>query len=401
MNVRKVILWSKTLSSEALMLSAALVAVALLVSCGDDDCPACPKPEEEVEPDYHVLYSYAFVSETDTRRLVHEYSLKTGALVRMHHYNDVFPFNDAVFSEDGSLTYYTRMFGDFDDESKFKCTWITNTRTGDTLALSYGNGGESVELSTDGEFLLVSRSSRLTLFSLPDLRELYVDSLTVGGEMGNAVFHPLSNKFYFHRGDYNGIQVATYGSEGVTSITAYRTFNLEGDVINPVWESVSPDGKYLILDAGRRLGTAYFQVRDTDSLAVIFEAQYEGWRLHLDHAWHTDGVRVFMPYLGGFDFPGIGGIDVYDITTKVLQPYLTADEVKLDDEFLGPGSISFTPEGDKMVIMDGKGALASGGSILVLDMATRLVTRRIDMPYYAYPSALALIPIDWEKEKEK
>jgi DNA-binding beta-propeller fold protein YncE len=382
----KVALW--------LTLSAALVAVALLVSCGDDDCPVCPKPDEEIVPDYHVLYC---CEERSSYDIAYTFSLKYGTVVDLAFYNLYDgAFWDATFSEDGSYTYYTRTaFGITEPDS---WTWVTDTRTGDTLAICSGKGGYRVEVSSGGNYLLTSESRMLTLYKLPSLDILYED--TSSGGIGNAVFHPFERRFYFDKqpGAYY-LFVGNYDSTGVTSVVARPMFNRAGDAVGPVMKSVSPDGKYLILDVGIFMGPKYFQVLDTDSLSIVHETLIPDTRLHFDHAWHPDGKRVFMTFNGGFDNPDIGGIDVYDITTNTLQYYVTSGDISMGTEMLQPGYLSLTPEGDQMVILNGGGPLPSG-SVLVLDIAAKLLTKRIDTHkpgYYSY--AMALIPIDWEREK--
>jgi hypothetical protein len=380
------------------MLSAALVAVALLVSCGDDDCPACPK-DDKVEPDYHVLYC---CEERSSYDIAYTFSLKYGTVVDSAFYNayEHGPFWDATFSKDGSLTYYTKTAAGIVDPPLDSWTWVTNTRTGDTLAICSGKGGHGVVLSADGQYLLTLPSRMMTLFRLPNLEVIYhEDWSSETGGFGDAAFHPSGRKFYFGENAANSIFVTTFDSGGVTSIVSYPTFNRAGDAVHPSPGSVSPDGKYLIMDAAIFLGPKYFQVRDTDSLAIVHETRIPDWRLHTDHAWHPDGKRVFMTFNGGFDNPDIGGIDVYDITTNTLQYYVTSDEISMGTEMLQPGYLSLTPEGDQMVILNGGGPLPSG-SVLVLDIATKLLTKRIDAHkpgYYSY--AMALIPIDWENEK--
>jgi hypothetical protein len=318
MNVRKVILWSKTLSSEALMLSAALIAVALLVSCGDDDCPACPEPEEEVEPDYHVLFC---CEERPPYEIAYTFSLKYGTVVDSAFYNvyESGAFWDATFSKDGSLTYYTKTAMGFADPPLDSWTWVTDTRTGDTLAICAGHGGHRVEISSDGDYLLTSESRMLTLFRLPSLEILYEDSS--GRGFANAVFDPFKSKFYFGKSRVDSLFIGTYDSGGVTSVVSHPTFNRAGDAVGPYPGSVSPDGKYLILDVAIFLGPKYFQVRDTDSLSIVHETRIPDTRLHWDHAWHPDGKRVFMTFSGGFDYPDIVSCprDIFTKSFDLLQ----------------------------------------------------------------------------------
>jgi hypothetical protein len=186
----------------------------------------------------------------------------------------------------------------------------------------------------------------------------------------------------------------------VTSITAHPTLNRAGDAVFPGRKSVSPDGKHLILDVGIFMGPKYFQVLSTDSLNIVHETRIPDWRLHHDHAWHPDGKRVFLSFRGGFDLPMVGGVDVYDVSTNSLQYYITADEISIDQEILQPRYIPFTPDGHKMAILNAEGSIPAG-SILVFDVATKLLIRRIVTPVQGYSYAMALIPIDWEKEERK
>jgi DNA-binding beta-propeller fold protein YncE len=372
-----------------------LAAVVVLVSCTDDQCPSCPKPE--VEPDYHVQYC----CESRPPELVaYTYSLKYGNVVDSAFYGDDYgAFWDAAFSDDGSYTYYTKTV--FGLEEPDSWTWVTDTRTGDTLAICAGKGGREIEVSPDGQYLLVSESRMLTLFRLPNLQVIHFEDWTPETDgFGQAAFHPVESEFYFTKGKrgQDTLFVSTYDSSGVTSIGAHPTFNTTGDAVHPSLKTVSPDGRFLIIDAGIFLGPKYFQVLDTDSFSIVHETQIPSWRLHTDHAWHLDGKRVFMPFRGGFDAPDIGGIDVYDITTNTLQYYITSDEISMDNEQLQPLEISFTPDGNELVILNAMGSIPIG-SILVLDFETRLLTQRFDhikQGYYSY--AMVLIPIDWEND---
>ena len=97
----------------------------------------------------------------------------------------------------------------------------------------------------------------------------------------------------------------------------------------------------------------------------------------------------------------IGGVDVYDLSTNSLQYYITADEISIDQESLQPRYLPFTPDGDKMAVLNAEGSIPMG-SILVFDVATRLLTRKYNNYRQGYYSkALAIIPIDWEKEERK
>ena len=369
--------------------------MALALSSCCDDCPSCPVDKPEHVPDYHVLYC---CEERPPQYVVYTYSLKYGTTVDSAFYDRSYgAFWDATFSKDGSFTYYTKTASGTTEPDSW--TWVTDTRTGDTLAICAGHGGHKVELSPDGEYLLTSEARMLTLFKLPNLDIIYED--TSSGGIGNAVFHPIEKKFYFHKqpGAYY-IFVGTYDDGGVTSIDAHPTFNRAGDAVGPAYMSVSPDGRYLIVDAFIFAGPRYFHVRDTDSLAIVHETRVPYWRLHYNHSWHPDGKRVFLPFRGGFDLPMVGGVDVYDVSTNSLQYYITADEISIDQESLQPRYIPITPDGEKMVILNAEGSIPAG-SILVFDLATKLLAGRITTPVQGYSYAMALIPIDWEKEERK
>ncbi|MHA1485062.1 MAG: hypothetical protein ACTSPR_07065 [Candidatus Thorarchaeota archaeon] len=374
-------------------LLAACVMIVML-SCGDDECPTCPEPEDS-EPDYHVLYC---CEERPPQVIAYTYSLKYGTTVDSAFYDQSGRFWDATFSNDGSFTYYTRTAVRSMEPDSW--TWVTDTRTGDTLAICAGHGGHKIDISTDGNYLLTSEGRMLTLFRLPDLDILYEDTSSAG--IGNAVFHPTEKKFYFHKqpGAYY-IFVGTFDDDSVTSVTPHQTFNRAGEAVGPAYMSVSPDGEILAVDMYSQYGARYFHAFDTDSLAIVHETKVPAWRLHRDHSWSADGKRVFLAFRGGFDAPDIGGVDVYDITTNGLQYYITADDISLGQESFQPLYISISPDDEKVVILNGVSSLPVG-SILVFDVSTKLLSRRFDTYKQGYESyTMALIPIDWEKEKRR
>ncbi len=389
----------KELITKLALATLIAAAVAICVSC-DDDCPACPEQREEVEPDYHVLYC---CESRPPQYVAYEYSLKYGTTADSMFYDDYYgAFSDMTFSKDGSLAFYTKTAGGIAEPPLDSWTWVADVRTGDTLAICAGKGGHQIDLAPDGKYLLTSQARMITLFKLPALDVLYHEDWSPETDgFGTATFHPHEQKFYFEkqkRGQ-DSIFIATFDSADVTPIVAHPISDRSGNPVHPSPGSVSSDGKFLILDAAISLGPKYFMVLDTDSLSIVHETRIADSRLHIRHAWHPDGKRVFMSFNGAFHAPDIGGVDVYDITTNVLQYFITSEDISLDMEPFQPGFVSVTGDGRELIVMNGIGALSSG-SILTIDLASKLLTKRIDTyepSYYSY--AMALIPIDWEKEE--
>jgi len=369
-----------------LILLGLLTACVMIVmlSCGDDECPTCPEPKHV--PDYHVLYSYVDPPEPGPYSVVLEYSLKYGTVVDSTYYTGN-PFEAAAFSPDGEYSCYTK----FPDQT---ATWVTNTRTGDTVAISHGTGGYEVDVSGDGQYALVSLTKYLTIMSLPDLRAIHrSDSATYS----IGAFHPSAKKVFYTKQGADSLYALTFNDTGIVTMQSSALRSSSGLSLYSLSLSVSPDGGLVVLDARLPSGNGYILVLNSETFELIHQFSLSQLRAHLRHAWHPDGKRVFLPYNGGFQDPYYGGIDVYDISTGVFQSFITSDEISIEPSFFQPSRIMFTPSGETMVVLSGTKGFARG-PILVFDMASKLVTWRFNHQSGS-GRAIGLIPIDWEKEE--
>ena len=375
------------MNSTHLITSLFCAAILALSSCCDD-CPSCPVDKPEHEPDYHLLYSYVNGSSYYT---VITYSLKYGTVVDSAFY-PCSPFWDVAYTPDGEYACYTRS-ASFGCDNR-RATWVTRTRGGDTVAISHDIGGKEVDISLNGKYLVISESKHLTIFGVPNLDIVYVSD---SASYYSAVFHPFENKVFFTMESDSLIYEMTFDSYGMTALSSIPLTNRAGVPVYGLTKSISPDGQYLIIDDTEKSGPSYVHVLHTQGFEIVHEFLMPWWRDHGWHSWHPDGQRLFMSYNEAFVVPDYGGIDVYDVTTGVLQDFISMPDVDIAPDIFLPTHIQFTPEGDRMIVLCG-GFLMGAAPVVTIDMATKCITQKFDSPPSGWARAISLIPIDWEKE---
>jgi len=366
-----------------------IVVASAVFTCSDDDCPVCTNQDPDHEPDYHVLYSYVY-GEDFYDLVVLSYSVKHDSVVDSTHYNGYpysEPFTDVEFTQNGELSCYT--LNDF-----VPATWLTNTRTGDTIAVTHEYGGWDIEVSPSEDYVLISESKYLAILTIPGLETVYAsDSL----QWDNAVFHPSENKVYYTKYGVDTIFVLSFNSEGEIATVSYPLRNSANKPVFNRWKSISPDGQFLMMDVAEGGGAYYFTAYNTTSFEVEQETPEPRLRSHYRHSWHPDGKRLFMPYGIERHDPNIAGIDVYNTSTGVLQSFVTLDELLMTFAEFRPSQVEFTPDGDLMIVSNQSAPPGSCGMILTLDISTGEVIQRFD----AGPGELrsiGVLPIDYARE---
>jgi hypothetical protein len=189
----------------------------------------------------------------------------------------------------------------------------------------------------------------------------------------------------------------SYESDSLELMSTIPLLNLAGDSLVLASMSYVPSGDSLVLTTGRGPGVLYFQILNTTDYSIEMELRLAPWQLHAHHAWHPDGKRLFMPWNGWRYYPGMGGIDVYDLTTGIFESFVDNENYYISSPWFEPRHIAFTPEGKQIVVLNGD--QMGIWPVHVIDMATKQIVRRFQPNYNGHSRAMALIPIDWEKEK--
>ncbi len=367
-------------------------AFALLLSCGDDDCPVCP--ECPSEPDYHLLYSYVRPNYEPVDYVVTTYSLKSGLLIDSTCYS-CYPFDAVTFSPDGKYSYYTRR-SVINCEHSQPSTWVTDTRTGDTLAFDPEHGGIQMAISADGQYIATSLTTRTAIYKVPELTPVFEEN-DGSFHSENMTFHPRKKVVVVAKSHKDSLYVYSFESDSLELISAIPLTNLAGDPLVPGVMSFVPSGDSLVVLGIKGPGVLFFQILNTTDYSVEFELRLAPWQSYGQYIWHPDGKRLFMPWNGGFDNPEMGGIDVYDLTTGIFESFVNADYYNLGAPWFMPRYLAFTPNGKQMAVLNGWGF--GTWPVHVIDMATKQIVRDFKHNDFGNTRAMALIPIDWEKEK--
>jgi len=342
------------------LIGIVLIMLALF-SCDDHDCPNCPEPKE---PDYELLYSYVG-QYPDTYVLT--YSSKSGEILDSALYQGN-PFDNVVFSHDGEYACYT---SNYDLELGASETWVTHWATRDTIAYRSGIGALAAYLSTDDQYLLLTGGNIVAILSFPDLATLYLDSVSSGA----GAFHPSRKIAYVSlERARDSIYVIDFSQE-TPPIRSFPLHNADGTKLLSQGPFMCTNTS-LVLNAAIPKVVTYLQFYDTNDFGLRNELVA---RNYVGLGRHPDSTRVFLSYLTFIgNFPVSGGIDLYNIETNTLQPWIA--EGKLDSgtgEPFVPSQIEVLPDGSSMFVLSGGNGFWLG-PILQLNTATKEVMKRFD-----------------------
>jgi len=364
-----------------------VIGVTVLVSCGDDDCPTCPEPEPEHEPDYHLVYSYCG-STIDTKYIL-TYSSKTGEVIDTATYDTSptggEPFGNLAFTHDGEYAVYTSSYNLNIGTSE---TWVTRTATGDTVSYLSGLGAWAAIISEDDKQVLLTSGNVLAVLTLPDLGIVFSDSIINWG----GALHPSEKRIFvaLERAT-DSLFIIDY-DELPTTISSIPVLDEDGYTLHITgvrW--ITED--YLFLNSFIPDIVYFLQVYDLDSLTLIDQELMENRVKYRGAALHPDGKRLFLSYNAGFDAPWISGVDIYYINTGDLLPYITPDEIASNYEGIAPTDIQILPGGESFFILDG-GTGYWFGPILQIDISSKEVIRVI-RPEDGGTRLIRLNPKDW------
>jgi WD40 repeat protein len=297
--------------------------ISVLGGCGEDDCVVCPDETEQADQYYEVTYSYTARYGGLPPFYALRYNSKSGGIIDSLNYGQ-FPFWDVEFSSDGEFAYCTNG----------EATWIEDYATGDTLHINTDTRGTEIELSADGDYLLVSGSDSVALLTVRDL-----SILAVVPRLGLAVFNPQQKIIYFGTADAESLFVMDYRQVPTCTRSIFLSDH-DGLGVYPQQLAVSPDGSRLFVSGVR----TYVLVIDTESLQILqrFGDKYDSDILQ-DFEWHPDGKRLFMAANGGIETPG-GVINIYDLNSGNTYRYLQDEDLNLWPATFSPADIEFTPD---------------------------------------------------------
>jgi WD40 repeat protein len=236
----------------------------------------------------------------------------------------------------------------------------------------------------------------MAIYKVPELLPIFEEIEDTHTYM-DVAFHPHDKTVVISRFNHDTLYVYSYESDNLKLNQAIPLKNLAGDDIVPDVMIFTPSGDKLITQVIRGPGIFYFQIRNTSDYSIDFELRLAPWQLHAHFVWHPNDKRLYMPWNGRRTYPGMGGIDVYNLTTGIFESFVDNEDYYISSPQFEPRYIAFTPEGKQMVVLSGGQGVI--GPVHVIDIATKQIVRRFQPNYNGASRAMALIPIDWEKEK--
>lgn len=356
-------------------------AVLGVVGCDGDECPTCPEPPEHV-PDYHLLHAY---TGDGYEKWVLTYSTKTGEVIDSTDYG-LNIFSNMIFSHSGEYACYT---SNYNLDLGTGETWVTNWPDGDTVAYLPGIGAWQICLSQDERYLLLADGNILAILNFPSLTVVYLDSVASRG----GALHPTRQIAYVQIDPYRDSVFTLDYSEMPVTINSSQVRDSQGRPLER-FSQLLCDETNLILISGNRSEPGYIGIFDIETMQVRRDRLVRSSWLY-GGVFHPDGRRLFLVYNNGFDPPFGGGIDVYDLQTDILTPYIRMNEIDIGFGGFLPSGMEFTPDGRYAFIANG-GIGLDNGPILEIDITRKEVTRRWDHSS-GFARILRLNPKDWSQ----
>jgi len=333
----------------------AALLLGMITGCTEEKCVVCPPDQPPAEKEYYFLYSYGFSN------WVYTYSTKTGEIVDSVKYPS-YPFADVRFSKDGKYAYYVG-----------GSIWIADFATGDTVAITEGtlSSGAWLSLSSDGRHLLLSGTTKLTLFEIPSLAIVYQREYEKG--WADGTIHPFKDIAYVGSNALDSLLIIDFRTSTIHDSTV-PLFWGDGTPTAALSVAVTKDGKSMILTGGGRV-----QLRDAETFQLLREYYPGRNTAYL----HPDGERVF--FLRDKDFTIGQPAEVWELNlrTLLMTRVLRGEDfiAYLNYFALTPTDMDFTPDGKYAFIISGVAGQEFGaGTILKLDCDTYRIVDAI------YPS---------------
>jgi len=370
------------------LLAAFLFSISLAFQSGctkdgtspDGSSGKSTDPQPACEPEYRVLHSYDS-PDGEYHMEVRHYSIPKGTVEHVDVYEGPWPpFHDAAFSPGGALTCYTRQGV---EDFIAPATWITNTRSGDTLALNSDYGGRYAAFSPDGQYVAMSGGHRLVVMRSSDLVPIMVDTTEYCSEI---VFSPVENTFVTKQ----------WSTDCLLAFTIQNDHVLQPDSVGVYYgcHAFSPDGSKIL--ATSRCGKWYLQIIDMESKELISKVELGDYScISKDMSWRPGTSQLYLVW-SYFDFPE-GGVGVYDAVKHEYSEYATeADFPLLSYERFLLRFVQFDPLGKTMILSNGG---LNTSSIWFVDVDTKELVGRVPLDsIYRRTDVLKVIPIDYSRE---
>jgi hypothetical protein len=358
---------------------AAALLLGMITGCTKEKCVVCPPDQGPAEKEYHFLYCYV-----DTGHWVYKYSTRDGHAVDSVRYGH-YQFNDVRFSKDGRYAYYSMIGGGIFNVPR--ATWVTDYATGDTLSIVYGRGGDWISVSPDEEYIVVSGSTGLTIFHVPDLTTIYQ-----GGDCNRGAVNPFKNVAYVPNWPQDTLLILDFQQPSGVTVSKTPLRNVQGQSVSAVGASVTLDGRFVILDAGllpAGSGIKYIQVRDSETLELLYEYRTRASVGPL----HPDGQRLFCyEWFDIYERTGLSALWVLNLRTFLMTRVLTSDDVRTAYPYycaLDLKQVEISPDGRFALLLNSDGFIADG-PILKLDLDTYKI---VDAFYPRWPAGARLLRI--------
>ena len=321
----------------------AALLLGMITGCTKEKCVVCPPDQPPVEKEYYFLYSYGAYN------WVYTYSTKTGQIVDSVKYPS-YPFADVRFSKDGKYAYYVG-----------GSIWITDFATGDTVAITEGtlSSGAWLSLSSDGRHLLLSGTTKLTLFEIPNLAIVYQREYDKGWAHGTI--HPFKNIAYVGSNALDSLLIIDFRTSTIRDSTV-PLFRGDGTPARALSVAVTTDGKTMIVSGGTRV-----RLQDAETLELLREYYPGRNTAYL----HPDGERVFFLEWEELDIGQRAEVWELNLRTLLMTRILQGEDFGTSSLYmaLDPSDMDFTPDGKYAFIING-GQGPERGAILKLDCDT-------------------------------
>lgn len=311
-----------------------------IFGCGDDDCTVCPDDPPPVEKEHHFLYRGG------VNGWVYTFSTRSGLVVDSTKYSSREPFWDVEFSKDGNYAFY----------SGENSVWMTDYRTGDTIAHTTEHFGRYLALSGDGDYLMVSGyGGKVRLLAIPSLTVVYEREHP--NAWLNGTVNPMRNVACIGNSAIDSLLVIDFRSTLIRD-TMIALFTGDSTATSANSAVFSQDGQRLYVDALR------LQVRDGEEFDLLEEYLTDDRGPFL----HPDGRRAFFLQIRNLSFGQWGEIWELNLETGFLRRIMYEFDVSFPYPFEGldPNGMDFTPDGKYAFILNG-GVGWGWGPIIKLD----------------------------------
>ncbi len=326
----------------SLSILAALAAAVIAIGCGDDS----PTDSPPVVNDYELVLNSTYNPDADSSRFLLVASTLHDSITDSVYVD--YPYMAIAFSPDGETVYYSRLaWPPFPDH----VTWATDWETGDTVALHVGAGGDGLIVDETNTYVFIHDGSYPTIFSLPDLQPVFIDSSH--GSSG-GVFIPGRPQAVYYTFAETHITFIDYSSTPPVS-HQQPIEDTAGNPVNVQAIGTSPSGDSLLLIGSVNWERWYFLIAATDNLTVLAQIVLPPYVMYdctpiLMRSYHK---RAFFYYPGSlWDFGGsrLSRIDVARAPGILYQVDLSDRQVSvlLDESDFGFPYIEdmvLTPDG--------------------------------------------------------